>query len=121
MPFIKAPRLEDCRFAQDIIGLDCEMCYTKAGMEVIKICVVSIISLLFLDSDWQTDGKGEKLMEELCRTTFPVLDLNTRYSGVASLDDAKHDFTSLREELFKYMHRDTILIGHGYVISSWTI
>ena len=40
IPFIKPPRIDQVRYAQDIIGLDCEMCYTKAGMEVIKICVV---------------------------------------------------------------------------------
>lgn len=91
-------------------GIDCEMGYTSHGVELIRVTVV----------DWDT---GKTVLD---RTVYPVgtvIDLNTRFSGVSSLDDGvKLDdgthhptisFTQARAALFEYVSSETILIGHG--------
>lgn len=90
-------------------GIDCEMGYTSHGYEMIRVTVV----------DWATSKTV------LDRTVYPygkVIDLNTRFSGVSSLDDGitlngKHypslTFKQARDAVFKYISRSTIIIGHG--------
>lgn len=46
-------------------------------------------------------------------TNNHVIDLNSAYSGVSSLVDAKYDFEGIRALLFKHIDQDTIIIGHG--------
>lgn len=90
-------------------GIDCEMGYTKFGVELIRVTVV----------DWDT---GKTVLD---RTVFPygeVIDLNTRFSGVKSLDDGvtlddihypTMSFKQAREALFEYISAETIIVGHG--------
>lgn len=90
-------------------GIDCEMGYTSFGVELIRVTVV----------DWDS---GKTVLD---RTVFPygeVIDLNTRFSGVKSLDDGVTSegvkyptisFKKARELLFKLISSDTVLIGHG--------
>ncbi|ANB14894.1 Rex3p [Sugiyamaella lignohabitans] len=90
-------------------AIDCEMAYTTFGMELIRLTVV----------DWDT---GKTVLD---RTTYPygdVIDLNTRFSGVHSLEDGitvnnvKYDtitFKKARELLFDFVDSATILVGHG--------
>lgn len=90
-------------------GIDCEMGYTTFGVELIRVTVV----------DWDT---GATVLD---RTVFPygdVIDLNTRFSGVSSLDEGVSlngthyptiSFKQAREALFEYISAQTILVGHG--------
>lgn len=109
------------------VSFDCEMGYTTLGMEVIRVTAVS----------WP---KGEELLDVLVRPYGEVLDLNTRFSGVAmkdfmaaptyegsSLRDGSDiadpsEITSLRkvespaaarELLFNLITPETPLIGHA--------
>jgi RNA exonuclease 1 len=83
----------------DVVALDCEMSYTMGGMELVRVTIV----------DWN----GKTLLDELCKTQFPVLDLNTRFSGIVSLDSARYDFESLRTKIKSLISNQSILIGHG--------
>ncbi|KAI9204046.1 uncharacterized protein BJ171DRAFT_475384 [Polychytrium aggregatum] len=89
----------DTQTQHQLVALDCEMSYTEAGMELTRLTVV--------------DKDGKVLVDELCKTQFPVVDLNTRFSGIKSLDDAKYNLGQLHELLEGFIGKDTIIIGHG--------
>jgi RNA exonuclease 1 len=85
--------------AHAIVAMDCEMSYTLCGMELTRLTLV--------------DGDGKIIIDELVKTRHPVIDFNTRYSGISSLDSAIHDFESIRELFQKKVSQETIVIGHG--------
>ncbi|KAI9884537.1 MAG: hypothetical protein M1823_003663 [Watsoniomyces obsoletus] len=60
------------------VCLDCEMCYTVYGMELVRVTVTA----------WQT---GEEMLDVLVRPMGEILDLNTRFSGITTkqLADAR--------------------------------
>ncbi|KAJ3298517.1 RNA exonuclease 3 [Borealophlyctis nickersoniae] len=70
-----------------------------AGMELTRLTVI----------DWW----GSVLIDELVKPTTPVLDLNTRFSGVASLETAKLDLEGARKAVMGICSADTVFIGHG--------
>ncbi|KAI8072467.1 ribonuclease H-like domain-containing protein [Gongronella butleri] len=82
-----------------LLALDCEMGYTTLGMELIRVTVI--------------DTHLEPILDELVLPTHMVVDLNSRYSGVATLAGAKHDLHSIRELILGMMDANTILVGHG--------
>lgn len=53
------------------VVFDCEMCFTVMGMELIRLTALS----------WP---KGEALLDVLVKPIGPILDLNTRFSGVGA-------------------------------------
>ena len=83
-----------------IIALDCEMGYTTMGMEVIRISAV--------------DYHRNVLMDELVKPKGDILDLNTRFSGVHSLDGVEQNLDSvIDDKLFTFAGRNTVIVGHG--------
>ncbi|KAF9584020.1 RNA exonuclease 3 [Lunasporangiospora selenospora] len=82
-----------------VVAMDCEMGYTTGGFELIRISVV--------------DENGKIIMDELVRPENTVLDLNTQFSGIASLDDAKYNLTEARDRLLELINKDTVIIGHS--------
>lgn len=97
--FVKSPRGKG---NHNILGVDCEMIYTKGGMEVASVTLVDI--------------RGEIVYQALVRPQQEVIDYNTKYSGV-SLDDFKQKhpkpFHDVQRELLKYIKSGTIIIGHS--------
>jgi RNA exonuclease 1 len=85
--------------AYRVVAMDCEMSYTLCGMELTRLTLV--------------DGEGKVIIDELVKTRHAVIDFNTRYSGISSLDSAIHDFESIRELFQKKVSQETIVIGHG--------
>lgn len=59
------------------------------------------------------DESGKVLVDEMCYPSYMVLDLNSRYSGIKTLAGVKNDLKSVRDMLFKYVDKDTVLLGHG--------
>ncbi|KAG1500669.1 hypothetical protein G6F54_003556 [Rhizopus delemar] len=100
IPFIRAPAYDSNNTnRRKLVALDCEMGYTTAGMELIRLTVV--------------DEEKNMLLDELVLPSNMVIDLNTQFSGVKTLEGVKHDLFSLRKELFKYVDQDTVIVGHG--------
>ncbi|KAI8997946.1 hypothetical protein BC832DRAFT_566943 [Gaertneriomyces semiglobifer] len=99
IPFTFLPDPADSPGAEKVVAIDCEMSYTTAGMELTRLTVLNYL--------------GTPIIDELVKTTFPVLDLNTRWSGISSLDDAKYDLAGIKELMGKHLNSSTIIIGHG--------
>ncbi|NWU96273.1 REXO1 exonuclease, partial [Upupa epops] len=84
-----------------IYALDCEMCYTKQGLELTRVTVINSDLKVVYDTFVKPDTK--------------VVDYNTRFSGVTE-EDLKNTSITLRDVqavLLNMFSADTILIGHS--------
>jgi RNA exonuclease 1 len=61
------------------------------------------------------DEDGVILLDELVRQTVPILDVNTRFSGIhpGELDTAIMDLAAVRTAACAFIGPDTIIVGHG--------
>lgn len=85
-----------------VFAIDCEMCYTVAGLEVTKVSVVA------------TDGKP--IYDTFIKPKNEIIDYNTRFSGVTANDLKSGSAKTLKEvqnDLRRFISANTILIGHG--------
>ncbi|KAG8230688.1 hypothetical protein J437_LFUL010765 [Ladona fulva] len=84
-----------------VYALDCEMCFTGRGLELSKVTLVGI--------------DGRPVYEALVRPGRPVVDHNTRFSGVTAgdLSRATKYLADVQKDLLALIHADTILVGHG--------
>ncbi|KAK9241053.1 hypothetical protein V1525DRAFT_393563 [Lipomyces kononenkoae] len=84
------------------VALDCEMGYTTLGTELIRLTILEFPS-------------SKVLYDTLVKPIGDVIDLNTQYSGVASVDEPGiPSFDAAMTRVFdNYIGADTILIGHG--------
>ncbi|NXD28763.1 REXO1 exonuclease, partial [Spelaeornis formosus] len=84
-----------------IYALDCEMCYTKQGLELTRVTVINSELKVVYDTFVKPDSK--------------VVDYNTRFSGVTA-EDLENTSITLRDVqavLLNMFSADTILIGHS--------
>ncbi|CAK6435390.1 unnamed protein product [Pipistrellus nathusii] len=84
-----------------IFALDCEMSYTTAGLELTRVSVV--------------DSAGRVVFDSFVRPQRPIVDHNTRFSGVTAAHLARTS-VSLRDVqavLLTLFNADTILVGHS--------
>ncbi|XP_071583546.1 RNA exonuclease 1 homolog isoform X1 [Heliangelus exortis] len=84
-----------------IYALDCEMCYTKQGLELTRVTVINSDLKVVYDTFVKPDTK--------------VIDYNTRFSGVTE-EDLQNTSITLRDVqavLLNMFSADTILIGHS--------
>ncbi|XP_061456906.1 RNA exonuclease 1 homolog isoform X2 [Rhineura floridana] len=84
-----------------IYALDCEMCYTKLGLELTRVTVINSELKVIYDTFVKPDHK--------------VVDYNTRFSGVteADLETASITLRDVQAVLLSMFSTDTILIGHS--------
>lgn len=84
---------------ENAYAIDCEMCFTKNGLECCRISVV--------------DANRNVVLDEFIKPTDPILDYNTKYSGITAdmLKDVTTTLASVQQKLLKFIHQDTILIG----------
>lgn len=77
------------------------MCYTTEGSELTRVTVVS--------SDYKT------VYETLVKPENPILDHNTRFSGISEKDlqNVKTTLKDVQAALLNMFSDKTILIGHG--------
>ncbi|CAF0782777.1 unnamed protein product [Adineta ricciae] len=84
-----------------IFALDCEMCYTINGLELVRVSVVN--------------QKLQSVYETLVKPHTRVLDYNTRWSGIneAQLRSCNVTIEDVQRHLLKLFNNRTILIGHS--------
>jgi RNA exonuclease 1 len=78
------------------------MGHTTHGLEVIRVILVA--------------AGGRPVYDSLIRPKHPVIDYNTRFSGISEFDFSKTETKSLQEvqnDLMCLINPDTILVGHG--------
>lgn len=87
----------------NVLALDCEMAYTSLGYEMIRLTIVDFFS-------------SQTIFDEIIKPIGEVIDLNSQFSGVHTIDDAKS--LSYREAMDRvisasFINKSSILIGHG--------
>ncbi|KAG9351244.1 hypothetical protein JZ751_025136 [Albula glossodonta] len=84
-----------------VFALDCEMCYTKQGLELTRVTVINSDLRVIYDTFVKPESK--------------VVDYNTRFSGVTE-EDLEGTIITLRDVqavLLSMFSADSILVGHS--------
>ncbi|CAB3221943.1 unnamed protein product [Arctia plantaginis] len=84
-----------------VYAIDTEMCYTTAGLELASIAVIA--------------ADGRLVYQSLVKPSSPVVDHNTRFSGIRPRDLARATKTlkDVQNDILGFVGIDTILIGHA--------
>ncbi|KAM9832218.1 RNA exonuclease 1 homolog [Neosynchiropus ocellatus] len=84
-----------------VFALDCEMCYTKQGLELTRVTVI--------------DSNLKVIYDTFVKPQSPVVDYNTRFSGVTE-EDLENVTITLRDVqavLLSMFSAESILVGHS--------
>ncbi|KCV68872.1 hypothetical protein H696_04291 [Fonticula alba] len=86
---------------EDLIAIDCEMCMTEAGQELTRLSAVN--------------HKLEVLVDILVKPYRPIIDYNTKFSGITEeiLAPVTARLADARAALLKVMSPTTVLVGHS--------
>ncbi|XP_007551009.1 RNA exonuclease 1 homolog isoform X2 [Poecilia formosa] len=84
-----------------VFALDCEMCYTKQGLELTRVTVIDSEMKVIYDTFVKPDSK--------------VVDYNTRFSGVTEEDlvNATITLRDVQAVLLSMFRAESVLIGHS--------
>lgn len=83
------------------VGVDCEMCYTDKGFEMMKLSIV----------DFKTE---KKLVDSIVHPDGElIIDLNSHVSGVSEIPHNALTFDEAMVKLAQLTDEDTIIVGHG--------
>ncbi|XP_077289303.1 putative exonuclease GOR isoform X2 [Arctopsyche grandis] len=84
-----------------ILALDCEMCYTAAGLQVAQLEVVG--------------ADGRRVYSTYVQPDSPIIDYNTRFSGISArhLQKNTKSLKEVQNDLLCLIDAETILVGHG--------
>lgn len=86
--------------AYKALGIDCEMGFTTQGFELLRITAMDFLS-------------GKEVIDILVKPLGEVVDLNTKFSGVAAIKEDADTFQEGIARLASVMDHNTILVGHG--------
>ncbi|XP_076176946.1 uncharacterized protein LOC143151551 [Ptiloglossa arizonensis] len=86
---------------QGVYALDCEMSYTTQGLELTRVTVI--------------DEESKVVYETLVKPQNPVIDYNTRFSGITeeSMKDVTTTLLDVQASLLTMFSEKTILVGHS--------
>ncbi|CAK1593830.1 unnamed protein product [Parnassius mnemosyne] len=84
-----------------VYSLDCEMCYTTHGLDLTRVTVIN--------SDCKV------VYETLVKPFHPIMDYNTRYSGITEeqMTGVKTTLLEVQATLLTMFNSKSILIGHS--------
>lgn len=84
-----------------VFALDCEMCYTKQGLELTRVTVI--------------DSELKVIYDTFVKPEIKVVDYNTRFSGVTEedLESATITLRDVQAVLLSMFSAESILIGHS--------
>lgn len=84
-----------------VYSLDCEMCYTTQGLDLTRITVI--------------DSTCKVVYETLIKPLHPIIDYNTRYSGITEehMANVRTTLLEVQATLLSMFNSKTILIGHS--------
>ncbi|XP_030583599.1 RNA exonuclease 1 homolog [Archocentrus centrarchus] len=84
-----------------VFALDCEMCYTKQGLELTRVTVI--------------DSEMKVIYDTFVKPESKVVDYNTRFSGVTAedLESATITLRDVQAVLLSMFSAESILIGHS--------
>ncbi|KAM8746322.1 RNA exonuclease 1 homolog [Acanthopagrus schlegelii] len=84
-----------------VFALDCEMCYTKQGLELTRVTVI--------------DSELKVIYDTFVKPESKVVDYNTRFSGVTEedLENATISLRDVQAVLLSMFSAESILIGHS--------
>ncbi|XP_075984323.1 RNA exonuclease 1 homolog [Anticarsia gemmatalis] len=99
--FVKTLPPENVMDDYGIYSLDCEMCYTTHGLDLTRVTVIN--------SDCKV------IYETLIKPLHPIIDYNTRYSGITEeqMVDVKTTLLEVQATLLTMFNSKSILIGHS--------
>jgi len=100
-PNVVVPRVVDGKYDYGILGIDCEMCRTERGLELTQVIVV--------------DEHSRTVYESLVQPPRPILDFNTRFSGItaAMMEGVTTTLEDVQQDLLKIIDENTVLVGHS--------
>ncbi|XP_012136383.1 uncharacterized protein LOC100879141 isoform X2 [Megachile rotundata] len=86
---------------QGVYALDCEMCYTTQGLELTRITII--------------DEDCNVVYEALVKPQNPIIDYNTRFSGITeeSMKDVTTTLLDVQATILTMFSDKTILVGHS--------
>ncbi|VEN47919.1 unnamed protein product, partial [Callosobruchus maculatus] len=95
------PESDDDRRSYAVYALDCEMCYTTKGLELTRVTIV--------DVDCKT------VYESLVKPLNPIIDYNTRFSGITKdqMDRTSTNLLQIQANILHLCNSSTILVGHS--------
>ncbi|KAI8450674.1 hypothetical protein BY996DRAFT_4121375 [Phakopsora pachyrhizi] len=104
----------------ELAAIDCEMVYTSAGLTLARSTIVIPSKSTSTQRQGPKINSSKILLDEYVRIpeSVDVFDLNTRFSGirsVQSLREAKYSLEELRDQVLPSLgiFSQTILCGHG--------
>lgn len=87
--------------AYAMLSLDCEMCYTKNGLELTRVTVL--------------DENHKEVYDQFVQPEDPILDYNTKYSGITAetLNGVTKTLHEVQLDFLRIVALETILVGHS--------
>ncbi|XP_018320896.1 RNA exonuclease 1 homolog [Agrilus planipennis] len=95
------PEDDDDPRSHAIYALDCEMCYTTKGLELTRVTIVN--------------PECQTVYETLVKPMNPIIDYNTRFSGITKdqMDRTATTILQVQANILHLCNSKTILIGHS--------